>query len=293
MPFAGARVLLGRAARDVAPDGPARLGVLALEGALPDPSGPGSRGDAVVHALWWLIVELADERPLALVSRRRPVGRRADARTAAHWRHGARPSCRSRSWSPRGRRRAGHAACRRSPPSARSCGSSRRRSPRPARHGWSRRCSGVRGRWRSSRARVRRPAATRCISASCSRTRGGDALERRPFAATAGAARRGPARPAHARRDRPRARGRGAGSRRRRAAGTHARRARAVRGDRRRGGAARRARARRRSNTASRTRWSPRRRARRSARWTPPSCTLARPRCSPARGSTTSASPST
>ena len=32
MPFAGARVLLGRAARDVAPDGPARLGVLALEG---------------------------------------------------------------------------------------------------------------------------------------------------------------------------------------------------------------------------------------------------------------------
>jgi len=32
VPFAGARVLLGRAARNVAPDGPARLGVLALEG---------------------------------------------------------------------------------------------------------------------------------------------------------------------------------------------------------------------------------------------------------------------
>ena len=66
VPFAGARVLLGRAARDVAPDGPARLGVLALAGALPDPAGPGSRSDEVVHALWWLIVELADEQPLAL-----------------------------------------------------------------------------------------------------------------------------------------------------------------------------------------------------------------------------------
>ena len=66
VPFAGARVLLGRAARRVAPDGPARLGVLALAGALPDPSGPGSRGDAVVHALWWVIVELAEEQPLAL-----------------------------------------------------------------------------------------------------------------------------------------------------------------------------------------------------------------------------------
>lgn len=66
VPLAGARVLLGRAARDVAPDGPARLGVLALDGALSDPSGPGSRTDEVVHALWWLIVELADERPLGL-----------------------------------------------------------------------------------------------------------------------------------------------------------------------------------------------------------------------------------
>ena len=66
VPLAAARELLARAARGVAPDGPARLGVLALDGGLSDPSGPGSRSDEVVHALWWLIVELADERPLAL-----------------------------------------------------------------------------------------------------------------------------------------------------------------------------------------------------------------------------------
>jgi DNA-binding CsgD family transcriptional regulator len=66
VPFAAARVLLGRAARDVTLDGPARLGLLALDGALPEPSGPGSRADEVVHALWWVIVELADEQPLAL-----------------------------------------------------------------------------------------------------------------------------------------------------------------------------------------------------------------------------------
>jgi DNA-binding CsgD family transcriptional regulator len=67
VPLAAARVLLGRAARDVPSDGPARLGVLALDGALPDPTGPGSRSDAVVHALWWVIVELADAQPVALV----------------------------------------------------------------------------------------------------------------------------------------------------------------------------------------------------------------------------------
>ena len=67
VPLAGARVLLGRAARGLVPDGPARLGVLALEGALGDPSGAGSRADEVVHALWWLVVELADQRPLALI----------------------------------------------------------------------------------------------------------------------------------------------------------------------------------------------------------------------------------
>src|SRR5215207_7885447 len=67
VPLAGARVLLARAAHGVASDGPARLGKLALDGALSGPSGLGSRGDEVVHALWWLIVELADERPLALL----------------------------------------------------------------------------------------------------------------------------------------------------------------------------------------------------------------------------------
>jgi DNA-binding CsgD family transcriptional regulator len=67
VPLAAARVLLGRPARGVSRDGPARLGVLALDGALAEPSGPGSRADEVVHALWWLIVELADERPLVLV----------------------------------------------------------------------------------------------------------------------------------------------------------------------------------------------------------------------------------
>ena len=66
-PLAGARVLLRRAARDMAPDGPARLGVLALDGALADPSGPGSRADEVVHALWWVVVELADQQPLVLI----------------------------------------------------------------------------------------------------------------------------------------------------------------------------------------------------------------------------------
>ena len=66
VPLAAARELLARAARGVAPDGPASLGVLALDGGLSDPSGPGSRSEEVVHALWWLIVELADEQPLAL-----------------------------------------------------------------------------------------------------------------------------------------------------------------------------------------------------------------------------------
>ena len=43
VPLAAARELLARAARSVAPDGPASLGVLALDGGLSDPSGPGSR----------------------------------------------------------------------------------------------------------------------------------------------------------------------------------------------------------------------------------------------------------
>ncbi len=66
VPLAGARELLAQAARGMAPDGPARLGLLALDGALADQSGPGSRSDEVVNALWWLLVELADDRPLAL-----------------------------------------------------------------------------------------------------------------------------------------------------------------------------------------------------------------------------------
>ena len=67
VPLAVARVLLARAARGVALEGPARFAMLALEGGLAEPGGLGSRADEVVHALWWLIVELADERPLALV----------------------------------------------------------------------------------------------------------------------------------------------------------------------------------------------------------------------------------
>jgi DNA-binding CsgD family transcriptional regulator len=66
VPLAAARELLAQATRGMAPDGPARLGLLALDGALADPSGPGSRSDEVVNALWWLIVELADDRPLVL-----------------------------------------------------------------------------------------------------------------------------------------------------------------------------------------------------------------------------------
>ncbi|HEV3486752.1 MAG TPA: ATP-binding protein, partial [Vicinamibacterales bacterium] len=66
VPLAAARVLLGQAARSVARDGPARLGLLALDGALAESTGPGSRSDEVVHALWWLIVEVAEQRPLVL-----------------------------------------------------------------------------------------------------------------------------------------------------------------------------------------------------------------------------------
>ena len=67
VPLAVARVLLARAARAIDADGPARLAVLALKGQLAEPGALGSRADEVVHALWWLIAELADEGPLALV----------------------------------------------------------------------------------------------------------------------------------------------------------------------------------------------------------------------------------
>src|SRR3954451_8280453 len=66
VPLAAARALLARAAGGFAPGGPSRLGVLALAGGLGETGAPGSRGDQVVHALWWLIVELAEEGPLAL-----------------------------------------------------------------------------------------------------------------------------------------------------------------------------------------------------------------------------------
>ena len=153
VPFAGARVLLGRAARDVAPDGPARLGVLALDGALPDPSGPGSRGDEVVHALWWLIVELADEQPLALflddaqwadeltLALLRLAARRATelplalvvaARPAAAGSRACRPRCRARVRAAR-------------------AGAALRRRHRTVGRGDAR---GARGRWRWSRGRV-------------------------------------------------------------------------------------------------------------------------------------------
>ena len=121
-------------------DGPARLGLLALDGALSDPSGPGSRSDEVVNALWWLIVELADDRPLALFL---DDAQWADDLTLRLLRMAARrasSSCRSRSSSPPGRRDpvSGTPGW---PPSARSCGSSRRRSRWPAPRDSSRRFS--------------------------------------------------------------------------------------------------------------------------------------------------------
>lgn len=64
VPLAVARALLGRAAAGLEVAGPASLGLRALGGGLAEAAGPGSRADEVVHALWWLIVELADERPL-------------------------------------------------------------------------------------------------------------------------------------------------------------------------------------------------------------------------------------
>jgi DNA-binding CsgD family transcriptional regulator len=67
VPLAGARALLGRTVRDLDHGGPAHVGLLALEGGLAEPSAPGTRADEVIHALWWLIVELADEGPLALL----------------------------------------------------------------------------------------------------------------------------------------------------------------------------------------------------------------------------------
>jgi tetratricopeptide (TPR) repeat protein len=61
------RALLGRAARTAGTGGPSQLGVMALRGSLAEPLGPGSRADEVVHALWWLIVELAEASALVLI----------------------------------------------------------------------------------------------------------------------------------------------------------------------------------------------------------------------------------
>lgn len=67
VPLGATRALLGRVAPTVGGTGPARLGALALQGALAEPIGPGSREDEVVHALWWLVVELADRLPLVML----------------------------------------------------------------------------------------------------------------------------------------------------------------------------------------------------------------------------------
>jgi DNA-binding CsgD family transcriptional regulator len=67
VPLAVARLLLARAAREVTSEGPVRLARLVLDGELAEPGALGSRADEVVHALWWLVVELTEERPLVLV----------------------------------------------------------------------------------------------------------------------------------------------------------------------------------------------------------------------------------
>ena len=291
VPFAGARVLLGRAARDVAPDGPARLGVLALEGALPDPSGPGSRGDEVVHALWWLIVELADEQPLALLL---DDAQWADELTLALLRVAARRATElplalvvAARPATAGHRHAVLAAER----------AFARLEPAPL---------SAAGTARLVEAMLGRPGSVALVARARAATRGnplylrellahadgdalddgrsppqlvrlvGDRLDRLSPAATS-LARAVAVLGADA--DETRART---------LAGLEPSEAIAAEEELRG-----RARARRDRVRASRTRWWRRRRARRSDRWTPPRCMLARPRCSPTRGWTTSASPST
>ena len=200
------------------------------------------------NALWWLIVELADERPLALFL---DDAQWADDLTLRLLRTAARrvASCRSRSSSPRGRRDpvTGTPAW---PPSARLCGSSRRRSRRPAPRDSSRRFSARPGIGRGRRAGARRDRWQSALSAGAVST--GPRRRRRrsssdePPAAAARPARRRSARPADGRRGRARERRCRPGTGRRPTAGPRARRARGERGDRRRGGAARRAGARRR-----------------------------------------------
>ena len=236
-----------RAARGMAPDGPARLGVLALDGALADPSGPGSRSDEVVHALWWLIVELADERPLALflddaqwadelTLRLLRTGRAARVELPLALVVAARPA------GP-GQRHAVLAAerafVRLEPAPLSVAGTARLIEAVLAR-------PGVRRGRRTRAGRDRRQPALSPGAVSTGPRRRRRPHERQPPAAAARAARRGSARPAHRRRGRARARRRGAGADADQTPGARARRARGERGDRRRGGAARRAGARRR-----------------------------------------------
>ena len=298
VPLAGARVLLGRAARGVAPDGPARLGVLALDGALPDPSGPGSRGDEVVHALWWLIVELADEQPLALFLDDAQWADELTLRSAADGRAArARAAARARRRRPAGGAGSAHvvlaaerAFVRLEPAPLSVAGTARLLEAVLGRPG-----SVAAGR-AGARGDPRQPAVS-LGAAAAGGGRGADALSEafvdgRPppqLVRLVGdrLERLSP------RGDRARARRRGAGSRRRGRPGARARRARRDGGHRRRGRSCAASACSTRARTASPTRWSRRRRARGSARRTPASCTRARPRCSPATAWTISASPST
>ena len=299
MPLAAARELLARAARGVAPDGPASLGVLALDGGLSDPSGPGSRSDEVVHALWWLIVELADEQPLALFL---DDAQWADELTLRLLRLAARRArelplalvVAARPAAP------GHAHAVLAAERAFV-----RLEPAPLSvAGTARLVEAVLGRPGSVGLVARARALTRGNPLYLSRAAAGGArarlgpderrVRRRRRAAAARAARRGSARAAVAGRDHARARRRGAGGRRRRQAG----RARSPGSTRAEAIAAEEELRDERVLDAARVRLHPPGGRGGGARgdrpqWTRPSCMRARPRCSPTTAWTISASPST
>ena len=67
VPLGVARALLLRAARDLELDGPAAVGMRALRGELGAVGGRGSRADEVLHGVWWLLAELAHDRPLLVI----------------------------------------------------------------------------------------------------------------------------------------------------------------------------------------------------------------------------------
>ena len=293
VPFAGARVLLGpRGARR----GARRAG--AAGGAGARRSAAGSERAGVAQRRGGACAVVADRRAggraaARALPRRRPVGRRADPPAVADGGAARRASCRSRSSSPRGRRQpvSRHAVlASRARVRARRAGAALRRRHRAARRGDAR-AAGVR--WRSSRGRARRPAATRCTCASCSPTplvtRSTRAARRRSSCASSPTGSSGSARPrphwrapslcwaptptrrgrarspgsSRPRRSRPRRSCAASACSTPRAYALHppARRGRGARGDRTR-----------------------------SMR---PRCMRARPRCSPTRVWTTSASPST